>query len=87
MPKNSEQTSERRRTAGSLDAGGGLPASAIEEIIKQEILWHKSRRGQSGHGADWEIGFIEGLYQCLKVTQEAMRQSNDKLRDGSANNK
>ena len=37
----------------------------LEKVIQQEIVYHRGRRGHSGKTADWEIGFIDGMYHIL----------------------
>lgn len=37
----------------------------IKNVIKQEIKWCKSHRGNMPE--DWEDGFINGLKQCIKL--------------------
>ena len=59
---------------------GLLPDAA--NLIREDILWHQGRRGSSGKTPDFEVGFIEGMYQAHGLILKLMKQPNEKVRDG-----
>ena len=53
---------------------GLLPDAA--NLIREDILWHQGRRGSSGKTPDFEVGFIEGMYQAHGLILKLMKQPN-----------
>ena len=43
-------------------------------VLKQEIAWCLAHPGVSGHGLDFERGFIAGLRQAIRLAKVAERK-------------
>lgn len=66
-----------QRPAGSVRSNrivGLLPE--IEKVLRKEQSWHEKKRGNSGKGADWEQGFIEGIQYSRLLIPRIKKQSN-----------
>jgi len=61
---------------------GLLPDAA--NLIREDILWHRGRRGSSGKTPDFEVGFIEGMYQAHGLILKLMKQPKPLLNPAAA---